>query len=291
VDTALTPINVMELEQLAAQRLPAQAFDYYRSGAGDEHTLRRNVEALREIALHYRVLVDVSERDLSSELLGTATSMPVLLAPTAFHKLAHPEGEVASARAAHAADTIMVLSTLSTSPVEEVAATHAKLWFQLYVYKDRGATRELIARVEQAGVRALVLTVDAPLLGRREADVRNRFALPPGLRIENLRAQDHARVDAHASDSGLADYFQRVLDPSLGYRDLEWLCATARVPVLVKGVVRGDDARRAIAHGARGVIVSNHGGRQLDGAPAIHDRLPALRLPAALPARWNSACW
>jgi 4-hydroxymandelate oxidase len=168
----------------------------------------------------------------------------------------------------------MVLSTLSTSPVEEVAATHAKLWFQLYVYKDRGATRELIARVEQAGVRALVLTVDAPLLGRREADVRNRFALPPGLRIENLRAQDHARVDAHASDSGLADYFQRVLDPSLGYRDLEWLCATARVPVLVKGVVRGDDARRAIAHGARGVIVSNHGGRQLDGAPASIEALP-----------------
>ncbi|HEY6459061.1 MAG TPA: alpha-hydroxy acid oxidase, partial [Polyangiaceae bacterium] len=185
-------LNLRELEQLARERLSALAYDYYASGAHDEYTLRENVAAWSRLPLHYRVLVDVAARSASTTVLGMPVSMPVLVAPTAFHGLACPEGELATVRAASRADTVMVLSSLSNTRVEEVcAAASGPVWFQLYVYRDRAATAALVARAEAAGARALVLTVDAPLLGRRERDVRNRFHLPVGLRVENMSAAGH----------------------------------------------------------------------------------------------------
>jgi 4-hydroxymandelate oxidase len=195
--------------------------------------------------------------------------MPILVAPTAFHRLACPEGELATARAASRARSVMILSSLSNTRVEDVCrAASGAVWFQLYVYRDRGATAALVARAEAAGARALVLTVDAPFLGRRERDVRNRFVLPAGLRVENMTAAGMGEVERRELDSGLSAYFAEKLDPSLSWRDVAWLRSLTRLPVVVKGLVRPDDALRAVDAGASAVVVSNHGGRQLDGAPA-----------------------
>ncbi|HEY1555657.1 MAG TPA: alpha-hydroxy acid oxidase [Kofleriaceae bacterium] len=267
-------LNLWQLEARARDRLPELAWDYYASGADDERCVQRNVDAYAAIELHYRVLVDVARRELATSVLGERVALPILVAPTAFHKLAHDDGELASVRGAGDAGTIFVLSTLSTTPVEAVvAAASGPVWFQLYVYKDRGATEALVRRVEAAGCRALVLTVDAPLLGRRERDVANRFALPPGMEIANLLPAGYERMPAAAGDSGLAAYVADLLDPSLTWDAIGWLRSLTRLPVLVKGIVRADDAARAIAAGAAGVIVSNHGGRQLDAAPATIDVL------------------
>jgi len=273
-------LNLHELEALARARLPQLAWDYYASGADDERCVERNLAAYERIALHYRVLVDVSRRDLSTTVLGQRIAMPIAVAPTAFHRLAHRDGELASVRAAGDAGTLFVLSTLSNTAVEEVvAAATGPVWFQLYVYRDRGATEALVRRVEAAGCRALVLTVDAPLLGRRERDVKNRFALPAGLGVENLHAAGYQRLPrttGSVAESGLAAYVSELLDPSLSWDAIEWLRSITSLPVLIKGVVRADDAARAIEHGAAGVVVSNHGGRQLDASPATIDVLPRI---------------
>jgi 4-hydroxymandelate oxidase len=262
-------LNLRDLEALARARLPQMTWDYYSSGADDESALRRNVEAFEAIRLHYRVLVDVARRDPATTVLGQRVALPILVAPTAFHKLAHKDGELASVRGAGDAGTIFILSTLSNTAVEQVvAAASGPVWFQLYVYKDRGATEALVRRVEAAGARALVLTVDAPLLGRRERDVKNRFALPPGLGIENMHAAGYAEVPHARAESGLAAYFADLLDPALTWRAVEWLRSITSLPVIVKGIVRADDAERAMQAGAAGVVVSNHGGRQLDASPA-----------------------
>lgn len=278
------PLNLFELEAAARARLPQMAFDYYASGAHDELTLRENRAAFERVALHYRVLVDASQRDLRTTVLGHPLAMPVLIAPTAFHRMAHPDGELATARAAEAAGTLMTLSTLSNTPIEAVveAAGRAPVWFQLYVYRDREATRDLVARAEAAGCTALVLTVDAPLLGTRERDVRNRFHLPDGLELANLhrrrvRGKDAELLPEVAADSGLAAYVAALLEPGLTWSLVDWLASITRLPLLIKGVVRADDAARAADHGAAAVVVSNHGGRQLDGAPATIDVLPRIR--------------
>ncbi len=177
----MSVLNLFDLEQVAKEKLPQMAYDYFASGAWDEATLRENRAAFERLKVHYRVLVDVSKRDLSTSILGQKISLPVLFAPTAFHKLAHPDGELATVRAAGKAGTIMVLSSLSTTRVEEVTrAATGPVWFQLYINKDRGFTRDLVARVEAADCKALMLTVDTPEWGRRERDVRNGFHLPPG---------------------------------------------------------------------------------------------------------------
>ncbi len=270
-------INVFDLERLAAERITKPAWDYYRSGANDELTLRDNRAAFDRLRLHYRVLVDVSERDLTTTVLGETLSMPLMLAPSAFHKLAHPDGELATVRAAGDAGTAMILSTLSNTRVEDVvAAASGPVWFQLYVYKDRAATKALVERVEAAGCRALVLTVDAPLLGQREADMRNEFALPEHLSIENMLPSGYDNLPGNPSGSGLAAYFASLLDPTLTWKDVDWLRSVTKLPVLVKGIVRPDDARRAVDHGAAGIVVSNHGGRQLDTSPATIDVLESI---------------
>jgi 4-hydroxymandelate oxidase len=264
----INPIHLAEFEECARDRLPQMVYDYYAGGAHDEVTLKANRSAYSSLPLRYRVLRDVTLRTTATEVLGQPLSMPILLAPTAFHQLALPEGELATARASAAAGTIMVLSTLSTCSIEEVSAVAGgRIWFQLYVYRDREATRDLVARAEAAGARALVLTVDAQVWGGRERDVRNRFQLPPGLHLVNLASSGKGDLPV-VEGSGLAAYVNTMFDPSLSWKDLDWLCSMTRLPVLIKGVVRGDDSVTAIENGAAGVIVSNHGGRQLDTAPA-----------------------
>jgi 4-hydroxymandelate oxidase len=262
-------INLRELEALAREKLPTVAYDYFASGAHDEVTLRENLAAFDRIALRYRVLVDVSTRDTTTHVLGRALPFPVIIAPTAFQCMAHPDGELATARAAGDAGITMILSTLSTTDVEDVVSVATgPIWFQLYMYCDRGATKALVERAEAAGCSALVLTVDAPLLGRRERDVRNRFRLPPELSVKNMTASGMQALPATSDDSALAAYVASMLDPSVTWKDLAWLRSITKLPLLVKGVVRRDDAERAASEGVDGIVVSNHGGRQLDTAPA-----------------------
>lgn len=270
-------VNLFEFEAAALARLPAGVRDHYQGGAADEITLRDNRAAWERWRIHYRTLRDVSRRDPSTELLGARLEFPLVVAPTAFQAMANEAGECATARAAAAYGVPMVLSTLSNRPMEEVA-THATrgLWFQLYVYRDRGITRELVARARTAGCRALVLTVDAPLGGPRERDLRNEFSYPPELPFSNVLPAAPGPGQAVLGEGGFVGYVSRMFDPSLRLGDLEWIAAEAGIPVLVKGVVRADDAAAMIRHGARGVIVSNHGGRQLDTAPATADVLESI---------------
>lgn len=271
----MEPINLYDFEVIARAKLSRMAYDYYSSGAHDEITLRENHAAYDRIKLRYRVLRDISQRDLSATVLKQRISMPVLVAPTAFQRMAHPDGEVATARAAGKAGTVMILSTLSTSSIEDVMeAAIGPVWFQLYVYKDRGTTAALVERAESAGCSALVLTVDAQLWGRRERDVRNRFRLPKGLSVKNLMPAGKDELPKGVTGSSLGAYVTSLFDPALSWKDLEWLCSITRLPVLIKGVVHPDDARQALDYGIAGLIVSNHGGRQLDTAPATIEALP-----------------
>jgi 4-hydroxymandelate oxidase len=270
-------VNLFEYERLAKARMTPMAFDYYASGAMDEITVKANHRAYDDIFLRYRVLAGVGTRDTSTTVLGHQMTMPVLVAPSAFHGLAHPLGERATARGAAAAGVVFVMSTLSNTRMEDVAQGRTvPQWFQLYVYKDRGVTRSLVQRAEAAGFSALELTVDAPVLGQREADVRNHFHLPDGLTLANLLAPAFGEVPDVAGHSGLAAYFARLQDDNLTWRDVEWLRSITKLPVLVKGVARGDDAKHAIESGAAGVIVSNHGGRQLDTARPTIRALPEV---------------
>ncbi len=270
-------LNLFELEQQAKEKLPRIAYDYFSSGAWDEITLNRNREAFNEILVHYRVLVDVSRRNLSTSLFGQSIAMPVLVAPTAFHKLAHPEGELATTRAAGSAGIPMVLSSLSTTTVEEVmAAAGGPVWFQLYINKDRGFTRDLVARVERAGCKALMLTVDTPEWGRRERDVRNGFHLPAGLSAINLIPSNECGEVIGQRGAGMGQAFTWMLDASVTWKDVDWLCALTKLPVLLKGICRPDDAERALQHGVGGLVVSNHGARQMDTAPATIEVLPLI---------------
>jgi len=260
-------VSIADYENAAKAKLPLMTWDYYSGGAQDEHTLRNNCEAYSAIALRYRVMHDVSKRDASVEVLQHRIPFPILIPPMAFQGLACPEGEIATARAAARAGTIMGLSMLSNSAVEDVTATGAHVWQQLYLQKDRGAVRTLVRRAEDAGCKALVMSVDSPIFGRQYRNLRNGFTLPRNLLVKNLLPRKLERLPHNWP--GIDQWsFADKLDASLTWRDLEWLCSVTKLPVLVKGLVRGDDAALAVEHGARGVIVSNHGGRQLDTAPA-----------------------
>lgn len=270
-------LNLFDYEEAAAERLDPLARDYYASGARDEITLEENRRAFERLRLRYRVLRDVSERKVSVELLGEELAFPVLVAPTAFQRLACEDGELATARAAGAVGTTMMLSTLSTTSMERVVeAASGPVWFQLYVYRDRSITRALVDRARDAGCTALVLTVDAPLMGRRERDVRNRFRLPESMELANLLPEGASSLPRQSDESGLAAYAESMFDPSLDWDDLSWLVGHSRLPVLVKGIVHPEDARLAVEHGASGVVVSNHGGRQLDTSVATVDALPPV---------------
>ncbi len=272
----MPPLNVDDYEALARERMPHASYEYYAGGAGDERTLAGNRTAFARVVLRPRVLIDVSRIDLTTEIVGTPVDLPILLAPTAFNCLAHPDGERAAARAAGGAGTLMVASTLSTCSLEEIAeAATGPLWFQLYVYKDREVTRELVARAESAGYRAIVLTVDTPLLGRRERDIRNRFVLPEGLTIRNLEPAS-TQAARWSATSSFSAYVHDLFDASLSWDAVTWLRSITRLPVLLKGIITADDASLAVQAGVDGIIVSNHGGRQLDSAPATIDALPEV---------------
>ncbi len=269
-------VNLAEIEALGRARLDRNALEYYASGANDGHTLRANREDFARLHLRPRMLVDVSHIDTSAEVLGLPLDFPVGIAPSAFHGLAHADAERATARAAAAASSVMTLSTFSNTPIEEVGqAAAGRLWFQLYLLRDRELSRAVIARAEASGARALVFTVDAPYLGRREANERHHFALPPHLSAPNVVSRaELARVETDTG-SQLTNYFQNLVDKAFTWNDLGWLRAQTTLPIVLKGILTAEDAELAVQHGCH-VWVSNHGGRQLDTAVSAVAALPEV---------------
>jgi isopentenyl diphosphate isomerase/L-lactate dehydrogenase-like FMN-dependent dehydrogenase len=263
-------INVADAERLAAEKLDPGPLGYFAGGAGDEVTLRDNLVAWRRWRLRPRVLsTDVSAVTTATELLGAPLSMPILVAPVAYQRLADPEGEVGMASAAAAAGTAMCLSTLATARPSEVAASAApgRRWFQLYCFEDEAITTALMDEAVDSGFEAIVVTVDLPRGGNRERDARTGFKLPDGLHIPSVRA-------AIGDDRELlVEETFTLMNPALGWSDIEALAARSSVPVLVKGLLTAEDAVLAVEHGVAGVIVSNHGGRQLDCVEATADVL------------------
>jgi isopentenyl diphosphate isomerase/L-lactate dehydrogenase-like FMN-dependent dehydrogenase len=271
VEPAATPLNVWDYERLAEEILDEASFGYFAGGAGDEHTVRANVDAFDHWRLRPRVLVDVGEVTTATTVLGAELSMPIIAAPVAYQRMAHPEGEVAVAQGAAAAGTIMCLSSFATSsPADVGGATESRRWFQLYWHPDRGVTKQMIDQAREAGFSAVVLTVDLPVLGPRERDLRTGFALHPDYRMEVYAS---ALGDLGVVTPTIA---ATLVDPRLTWRDLEWLHDQAGLPVIAKGILTADDAVLAAEHGCAAVVVSNHGGRQLDRAVASLDALPEV---------------
>ena len=248
----MQPVNIWDYERLAEEQLDANAHAYYAGGAGDEVTLRDNVAAFERRKLRPRVLVDVEAVSTKTTVLGTEVALPILIAPLAMQRMAHPEGEEATARAAAAAGTIMCLSSAATCAPAALPADGPR-WFQVYVWRPRSQTETAIEEAVAAGYSALVLTVDVPYIGRRERDLRVDFKVPEHLTVQG-------------------DLFGAGFDATVSWRDLEWLAGYG-LPVVVKGLLTAEDAELACEHGAAAVVVSNHGGRQLDGVPATLDVL------------------
>jgi isopentenyl diphosphate isomerase/L-lactate dehydrogenase-like FMN-dependent dehydrogenase len=265
------PVNVADYEQLAEQALEPGIFGYVAGGASDEWTLRENVAAFGRWVLRPRLLVDVETVSTATSVLGADISFPVIVAPTAYQRLVHPDGELGMARAAAAAGTIFCQSTLSSVRPADVAAAApgGTRWFQLYLSKDREFARDLLDELADSGYRAVVLTVDLPRAGRRERDVRTGFLIPADLPLPCISMRFDRPVDPGV---GLG----AVTDSALTWRDLEWLRSVSRLPLIVKGILTAEDAQLACEHGAAGVVVSNHGGRQLDGVSASLDALPEV---------------
>ncbi|XP_012693519.2 hydroxyacid oxidase 1 [Clupea harengus] len=274
------PVCVADFELHAQRVLPKAVFDYYVSGSDEQETLSDNVAAFSRWRFRPRVLRDVSKMDLSATVLGQRLSMPVCVAATAMQRMAHPDGETATVRACHAAGTGMMLSSWATSTIEEVAeaSPDSVRWMQLYIYKDRALTQSLVRRAEEAGYKGIFVTVDTPYLGKRRNDVRNRFKLPSHLRMSNFDSPDLAfsSKEGYGQDSGLAVYVAQAIDPTLRWEDIAWLKGLTRLPVVVKGVLRAEDAVEAVKYGVDGILVSNHGARQLDGVPATMDVLSEI---------------
>jgi 4-hydroxymandelate oxidase len=269
-------VCLSDFESAAREKLSHLAWEYYSGASADEITLRSNIEAYRKIRLKPQVLIDVSQLDTRITLLGKEHPFPILLAPTAYHKLANPEGELATARGANDADATMVLSSFSTTSVEEVASTARRpIWFQLYAQTDAGFTRELVRRAEAAGAQALCLTVDTPVLGPRNREERLHFALPAGMTLPNMQGLTNKRHGLSVWPSA-EEIYSSLLDPKLTWKDVDALRSFAKVPLLLKGILNPDDAERAVHAGVAGIIVSNHGGRNLDTVPATAEALPLI---------------
>lgn len=266
-----SPLSIADYERLAEERLDPGPWAYLAGGAGDEWTLRENRAAFARWTFRPRVLCDVSGVSTATTVLGRRIELPVVVAPVAYQQLYSADAECATARAAVAAGTGMAVSTFSTRSHEEIATAAPGLmqWCQLYVFQDRGVTREHLTGAAAAGCSAVVLTVDTPRLAQRERDIRVGFEVPSDLPLPYARA---AVGDAASNPS---DQFA-MLDASLSWRDLEWIAGEGELPVVLKGVVTAEDARLALEHGAAAIVVSNHGGRQLDGAAATLDALPEV---------------
>ncbi|UJR34002.1 hypothetical protein I4U23_021416 [Adineta vaga] len=286
-------LNIEDYHQAAKEKLSKMTYDYYRSGADDEITLQENINAFRRIKLRPRVFVNVSNHSTdpnscSVTLLNgqTKCSFPLLIAPTAMHRMADDAGERSTARAAVRANTAMILSSLSTTRIEDVAAEHqqalkeypsstSQLWFQLYILRDREFTARLVQRAEKAGFRALVVTVDASRFGNREADRRNSFRLPENMQLENL--YDGGLKEAQGDHvSALNDFIAKNLDETLTWKDIKWLREISRLPIIVKGIMTGEDAQLAVQADVDGIVVSNHGARQIDTTFSTIEVLPEI---------------
>ena len=292
--------NVDDLRKLAKRRLPVGVFDYIDGGAEDEITLRRNVEAYKEVSFKPRVLRDMANIDTSTSLFGRRLAFPLVLAPTGFTRIAHSQGELAVVRAATRAGVPFTLSTMATRSIEEcasVAESDTRLWFQIYTWRDRSVVENLVKRAEAAGFEAVCLTVDTAVLGRRERDVRRGFTLPPevgpGTIIDGLKNPSwtwdflkadpirFANVEGITAIDGstavdLAEHMKSQFDPGLSWNDVEWLRSIWKGPILIKGIQTVEDALIAVDSGVEAIAISNHGGRQLDGAPAPFDLLPEV---------------
>lgn len=272
------PVNLDEYEPIARERMEPSAFDFIAGGAEDEITLADNRAAFQRLRLLPRFLTGVSEIDLTTEVLGQQLAMPVILAPVALQKLAHPDGEAAAARAAAGAGILQIVSTVSSLSLEDIAAaSDGPKWFQLYCYDKRDVTRRLVERAEAAGYKAIVMTVDVPRLGRRERDMRNLLSFPQDAGPGNF--DDEAGLSSVPDEqrgSALAMYWNTLIHDSLSWDDVDWVRSLTKLPVLLKGILHPEDAKTALEHGIAGIVVSNHGGRQLDGSPAGIDALPAI---------------
>jgi isopentenyl diphosphate isomerase/L-lactate dehydrogenase-like FMN-dependent dehydrogenase/DNA-binding transcriptional MocR family regulator len=268
--------SLAEYARLAQERLDPSLWDFYAGGAGDERTLAENTAAFGRTALRPRVLAGVTEPELATKILGRTWRVPFGIAPMAYQTLADPAGELATVRAAGRAGVPVVVSTFSGRDFAELAAAaQSPLWLQLYFFRDRAMTRRIIERAENAGFEAVVLTVDCPRLGRRLRDLRNGFRLPPGTTPANLEPADGSEFTAPAAHA-LAEF-----EPALDWGVVEWLRSVTRLPILLKGLMTGADGARAVDAGVDGVIVSNHGGRQLDGVRATLDALPEVAAAVA----------
>lgn len=271
------PVNLLEFEAIARGKLPAMVFGYYVSGSDDQVTLRDNREAFNRIRLRPHYMRGVEYLDTTTNVLGHTLPYPFMVAPMGFMAMAHPDGELAMARATTKHNIPMVLSTMSNYKMEDVAAASDGLkLFQLYIYNNRAVTEALVKRAENAGFKALVLTVDVPVLGRREADIHNGFHLPEGLIAGNLEGNEMKAINPAHAESGLSAYINELWENNLSWEHLDWLKSVTDMPILLKGILRGDDAQLALEHGVDGIIVSNHGGRQLDTAPAPIDVLQEI---------------
>jgi 4-hydroxymandelate oxidase len=266
------PVCLTDYEPLAKAKMSAMSWEYVNAGAGDEITVRWNKEAYQRIRLKPRVLVDATKLDTRVTLFKQEHAFPILLAPTSAQTLTHPEGELATARGASAAGAAMVLSSFSSTSLEDVAAVaKIPLWFQLYAQTDHVFTHDLVQRAEAGGYSALCLTVDTPISGARNRETRAGVQLPPMPNMKRFKG-----VDPGGLRTGSLEVFSSMLDAALTWKDVEWLCSFAKIPVLVKGVLNPDDADRAVKSGVAGIMVSNHGGRNLDTVPATIDALPQV---------------
>ncbi|XP_069744493.1 2-Hydroxyacid oxidase 2 isoform X2 [Narcine bancroftii] len=266
-------VCLSDFEMYAKEHLPKSTWDYYADGADECCTRDDNLMAYKRIRLHPRMLRDVSVTDMRTTIQGTEISFPIGIAPTAFHCMAWHDGEMSTARAAEAMKTCYIASTYATCSVEEIstAAPDGFRWFQLYVYQNRKLSEHLIHQVEAHGYKAIVLTVDLPYTGKRRNDIRNNFKLPPHLKVKNFNGF-FEELNGNEEYGAPANS----LDSSISWKDIYWLRSLTQLPIILKGILTKEDAELAVEHGVQGIIVSNHGGRQLDGGPATIDALPEI---------------
>jgi 4-hydroxymandelate oxidase len=275
MDRSAEPATAADFERAAAALLPAEIWDFVAGGSGDETTLAANRSALDSVFLVPRMLRDVSACTTRSTLLGRPVELPVAAAPVAYQRLFHPDGERAAARATAAAGVPFIASTLSSVPIEQIAEAGGAVWFQLYWLRDDAATLGLVRRAEDAGCEAIVLTADVPWMGRRLRDIRNRFALPAHVRAANITTTAAAHERA-GDGSAVATHTSQEFSPALTWPAVARLREHTSLPVVVKGLLAPEDAARAVEHGVDAIVVSNHGGRQLDGAVASIEALPGI---------------
>ena len=266
-----SPVNIYEYETIAKERLPQPEYDFIAGGAADEITLRRTREVFDAIMLRPRMLVDISAQDLSTTVLGQRIAFPIMVDPAGHHGRAHPEAELATARAAGAMGTVMILSSGSTRPLEEVAkVATGPIWFQQYLYKDKGLTKQMAQRAQDAGYSALCLTLDSTVRSKRERNIRNNYSNPPSPNYAGLELQENSwRFSSDAPRGANA-----LIDRAATWSYLDWLADNTPLPLVVKGIMTGEDARLCVEHGVKGLIVSNHGARQLDTTFASVEVLP-----------------